>query len=778
MAYTSIFKDKETNKVASGTPSGTGYKSVFGNQPKKETIPEQQNIKTFTLPSFLGGGTYKSVFGKPNELVKTPRADYGGLPTKEGYERADIIPVGLGGVNASSTNITYEPNLPLEQQKPFAMTATDKYLKEVIYPQYKSGNISLPEARVMATSYLRDAQEGLKDAYKNQNIGGVVGEMADKIVSFFKGQKIEEKTMTPKELTASLSSRNVKADILKQGKTPVLEKVDFSSGEMKPSKLNLPETNWAYKSANALYNLVTETEANLVNKLTKTVETKPTLPGGVVQKPVMDTPAKRITGGTQIATASLGLIPQWLAFGGALKVAEQTPVLKYPAKVITWGLEKFGQAGAYVGGKAVDVSPLPEETKKEIRPAFEELASLGAQLLGAKKTADLVGKFSTVVKEKIKAKQAEKVEITPEVGKQIVEQAKEEFAPGLEYSKTLKELADNPTPEIIAKAEIKKAELDKVLEQQKPIDDGKIRLTEDFDFNDTTHPLYKKADFESNILMGLQEATAGQRIIRGSGMDREVIGISSTFPSWIPGHLRKNSIIKPVLDHILKGTIPKGSAQLDLYKEIKKKFDEFGVEDKTKDIIASEIDFNATSVKAPEIIKAPETFTPKVSKSIETKAVEAKLTKGYDNLPQVEKINIKEQAKLATDLINSDRQKARAIIRGEEPLPQGLRATSLISAMEEYIKTHPNPEIAYELANSILTKETSYAAQELRLAAERQPDSFAAKMLEIKRAKEKQVKNVDKKIKEGKKELKQETEKVNLEKEDLIWDNFLKKISC
>ncbi len=89
---------------------------------------------------------------------------------------------------------------------------------------------------------------------------------------------------------------------------------------------------------------------------------------------------------------------------------------------------------------------------------------------------------------------------------------------------------------------------------------------------------------------------------------------------------------------------------------------------------------------------------------------------------------------MATDLVNSNVDEARAIIRGDKPLPDRLRGISLITAMEEHLKTNPDPDIAHELANSPLVSATTRAAQELRLAAEREPDSFTAKMAELKKS--------------------------------------------
>ena len=122
----------------------------------------------------------------------------------------------------------------------------------------------------------------------------------------------------------------------------------------------------------------------------------------------------------------------------------------------------------------------------------------------------------------------------------------------------------------------------------------------------------------------------------------------------------------------------------------------------------------------------PTTGKGKISKiagSIEAKSVEAGITKGFGHLAEYTPIVIKEQAKKATDLINSDINEARAVIRGEKPLPEGLKGTALITAMEDYAKREANGELASELANSPLVSGTSAAAQELRLAAERDPMS-------------------------------------------------------
>jgi hypothetical protein len=169
----------------------------------------------------------------------------------------------------------------------------------------------------------------------------------------------------------------------------------------------------------------------------------------------------------------------------------------------------------------------------------------------------------------------------------------------------------------------------------------------------------------------------------------------------------------------------------------------------------------------------------KIAKSIEIKAIEDNLTKGFSEIAGYNPITIKEQAQRATDLINSDIEKAIKIIRGEEPLPEGLKGTALIIGMEEYVKNSKNADIAYELANSPLVSATSAAAQEMRLAAERTPDSAILKLQELKKAREEAAAKMTSKTKKSAaKELKAETEKINLPKEELSWNRFLEKITC
>ena len=167
-----------------------------------------------------------------------------------------------------------------------------------------------------------------------------------------------------------------------------------------------------------------------------------------------------------------------------------------------------------------------------------------------------------------------------------------------------------------------------------------------------------------------------------------------------------------------------------------------------------------------------------VAKSIEAKAIEQGLTKKFGELAQFRGATIKRQAQRAADFINKDIKNARKVVRGEKPLPEGLRGISLIDGMERYLEKNPSVAMAYELANSPLVSGVSLSAQELALARMRDPDSFTAKIAEIKKGRESKVRNVNEKRVSLKKTLKKEINKINLPKVELSWNRFLDKITC
>ncbi len=204
--------------------------------------------------------------------------------------------------------------------------------------------------------------------------------------------------------------------------------------------------------------------------------------------------------------------------------------------------------------------------------------------------------------------------------------------------------------------------------------------------------------------------------------------------------------------------------------------------------IAPEVKAPDTTTQTPEV-KSPvnDAQTPKpttgntvsgVAKSIEAKAIEQKLTTSYPDKATFEGTTFKEQSAKAADLINSGIDNARAVVRGEVPMPEGLRSAPLIAGMEEYAKQNPEQAgpIMQELANSHLASTISEGASETSLARMREQDSATQKLQDIRKAKEDAV-GKDK-ITKARKTAQTEGNKMLLPKESTYWAKFLNDISC
>lgn len=171
--------------------------------------------------------------------------------------------------------------------------------------------------------------------------------------------------------------------------------------------------------------------------------------------------------------------------------------------------------------------------------------------------------------------------------------------------------------------------------------------------------------------------------------------------------------------------------------------------------------------------------TSKVGKSIETGAIEKKLTEGFGGTAGYDKIVVKEQAKNVADLVNKDINAARAMVRGEVPLPENIRGASLITGMEDYAVKNGDASILRELAQSPLASETSRSAQELRLLAERSPDSPVTAMTDIAKAREamisKRYGNLEKAKEKVSVQIKKEIAKARTKE---TWESFITSIQC
>lgn len=172
-----------------------------------------------------------------------------------------------------------------------------------------------------------------------------------------------------------------------------------------------------------------------------------------------------------------------------------------------------------------------------------------------------------------------------------------------------------------------------------------------------------------------------------------------------------------------------------------------------------------------------EVGTSKIGKSVQTQAVQRGLEDTFGDSATYNKVNIKDQAQKAVDL-TQDREALDKVISGEKPLPDGLRATSVITAVEKDPILSKDSELILKLSQSNLASESSYSAQELRLAAERNPDSPIAKIQEVSKARADAVKRKGQTTasvaSDIQKEVKARTPKVS--RQD--WHSFVQELRC
>jgi hypothetical protein len=164
---------------------------------------------------------------------------------------------------------------------------------------------------------------------------------------------------------------------------------------------------------------------------------------------------------------------------------------------------------------------------------------------------------------------------------------------------------------------------------------------------------------------------------------------------------------------------------------------------------------------------------------IEQVALEKKLTDKMGDLPQYKSINMKEQAKEATDLISTNKQQAIDIIDGKANPPGNLKAQSVHQALEDIAVREGDADLLTKLAKSNVNTELSESAQNLRIAAERDPHSAVEQIRQIRDARrataEKRSKTT---VANEAKNVRQKVEAATPKATKQDWNSFVKELTC
>jgi len=186
-------------------------------------------------------------------------------------------------------------------------------------------------------------------------------------------------------------------------------------------------------------------------------------------------------------------------------------------------------------------------------------------------------------------------------------------------------------------------------------------------------------------------------------------------------------------------------------------------------------------------VSTPEIKTSKLALGVEQKAIEAKLTLGFEDKPEYATVNVKEQARVAAELLSNDPARAGRIAMGTERPPEGLLPESVFTAVEDQALKNGDVATLRELATaSSLTSEATGMGQRIRMLAERQPDSPVAKIQEVIKAREqaavareqaklKGAKDLERLKSDIAKEIKKKIEKTQTKAN---WSSFVESLRC
>jgi hypothetical protein len=409
---------------------------------------------------------------------------------------------------------------------------------------------------------------------------------------------------------------------------------------------------------------------------------------------------------------------------------------------------KLGTAGA-AGNAAATINQNPNATKKQI---FESAALGGAAGValpvvakGAAKIIDKLGsKTETVVPEEPKPttpepKSTSLNQVEPKTS--AIEPKPTETAPTTEPSVNAegKNVGGTPiyhgtTPEIAK--QIEKSGFD-----VKKSADGTIWFTDNPKIGEVAASgkggVVKRLIDENKLKLGGWNETDkyGTQELINQGYDGLKLkdGNETTYQIFNPEKLSKPIPPKPTValspetqlaDHAMKF----------------KTFGGFIDNAKTQDLVAKQPDLtvqqlkdiHAKALEPREVPIAEEKpvgvvnqtpGTSKIGASIQENAVAKGLEDNFGESAKYGRVDIADQAQKAVAL-TKDPELLNKVINGEAPIPTGLRATSIITAVEKDPVLSKDPELLNRLSQAEhLVGQSTYGAQELRLAAERSANS-------------------------------------------------------
>ena len=188
--------------------------------------------------------------------------------------------------------------------------------------------------------------------------------------------------------------------------------------------------------------------------------------------------------------------------------------------------------------------------------------------------------------------------------------------------------------------------------------------------------------------------------------------------------------------------------------------------------------------KEPATGLAGETGKSKIGQSIEAKAIEKGLTEGFQDTAQYDKKTVADQAARVSDLVTNRPDEMRSIIAGDSVLPKEINPSMFIDGVERHATATGDVKLLADLANSDVVKKTSEAAQTLRFAQEREPDSASALIQQVRNERAAKIakvlngRTVDQAIADETASLTKSVKAAKATINKTSWNKFLDQIQC
>lgn len=167
-----------------------------------------------------------------------------------------------------------------------------------------------------------------------------------------------------------------------------------------------------------------------------------------------------------------------------------------------------------------------------------------------------------------------------------------------------------------------------------------------------------------------------------------------------------------------------------------------------------------------------------LSVKVNARVVANKLSSDLGEAQEHGVMDIKDQARKATDLINTDEQKATDIATGKRNAPAGIHPHAVFVAVENRAIQDGNVDLLRQLAKSKRVDEATAAGQTLRVLRERDQESPVAAMQQVAKARsdavEKRIGSVPKAITATTKDIDSHIKPVS----KTNWQVFVESIKC